>query len=257
MCELNTPLDRTRHFWPPGCEGAVSLSFDDAAPTHRDTAIPLLDKHGLKGTFYVPTASAGWLEHISFWREAAGGGHEIGNHSVRHPCSRNFDFIPSERAVENYTLEQYETELLEASSHIKAAIPEQQSMSYCYPCYHSWIGSGATRQSIVPVIARHFPAGRGGGERPNHPEDCELEYLWACDASDRSSQELIAYAEDAAKEGRWAVYCFHGVGGDHIAVDADAFEGLVEYLADQKGRIWTDTVVTVAQRVIETRKALR
>lgn len=246
-------LARARAFWPDGCEGAVSLTFDDAAPTHRETVIPLLDRYGLHGTFYVPVGRSGWLDHIPFWRNAAKNGHEIGNHSITHPCSRNFDFIPEGNAIENYTIERYEAEVVEASRRIHQAIPEQGPLSYCYPCYHSWIGSGATRQSIVPVIARHFPGGRGGGERPNHPERCELEYLWAWAVEGHTADQMIAYAEDAARQGRWAIFCFHGVGGDHLRVETAAFEGLVRHLVDNRHRFWTDTLVNVALRVREKR----
>ena len=256
MPDTKTQLMMARSFWPDDCVGAVSLSFDDAVPTQRENAIPLLDRYGLNGTFYVPTGSPGWLDHIPFWRDAAGRGHEVGNHSVVHPCSRNFDFITPDKAVEHYTLERYEKEVLQATKHIRDAIPEQGAISYCYPCYHSWIGSGATRNSIVPIIARHFKAARGGGECPNHPEYCELEYLWACEASEFSGERLIAYAEDAAAQGRWAVFCFHGVGGDHISVKLDAFETLLQHLSKQRQRLWTGTVVEVAIRILEKRVQL-
>lgn len=252
--EQQAALARARSFWPDGKEGVVSLTFDDAAPSHRDIVIPMLDRYGLHGTFYVPVGYEGWKEHIPYWRSAAQRGHEIGNHSILHPCSRNFDFITPERAVENYTLDQYEAEIVEASRIIREAIPEQARHSYCYPCYHSWVGSGATRQSVVPVIARHFPAARGGGERPNHPERCELEYLWAWALENHSAEQMIRYVEDAAAQGRWAVFCFHGVGGDHIRVEADAFEGLLRHLAEHRNRLWTDTLVNVALRVREIRK---
>ena len=253
MPDTEKQLTMARSFWPNDCEGAVSLSFDDASPTHREIAIPLLDRYGLHGTFYVPTGSPGWLDHIPFWRDAAGRGHEVGNHSVEHPCSQNFDFMPRKKAIEQYTLERYEAEVLQATKHIQDAIPEQGALSYCYPCYHSWIGSGATRESIVPIIARHFPAGRGSGERPNHPEYCELEYLWACEASGFSGEHLIGYVEDAAAQGRWAVFCFHGVGGDHISVNLDAFETLLQHLSEQRQRLWIGTVVEVAIRIIDKR----
>ncbi|MBT5871967.1 MAG: polysaccharide deacetylase family protein [Candidatus Latescibacteria bacterium] len=248
---------RARSFWPDKCEGAVSLSFDDAAPTHREIAIPLLDRYDLPGTFYVPTGGSGWLDHIPFWRNAAARGHEIGNHSVNHPCSRNFDFVSPGNDIESFSMDRYEAEVLEATANIRQAIPDQTVFSYCYPCYHSWIGSGATRESIVPVVARHFPAGRGGGERPNHPEHCELEYLWACDASGWTTEQLVSYAEEAVDQGRWSVFCFHGVGGDHISVDDKAFEGLLSHLAEQKDRIWTDTVVNVAISILKKRADLK
>ena len=249
-------LDRARSFWSEGCEGAVSLTFDDAAPSHRQIAIPLLNQYQLNGTFYVNVGGSGWLNHIPFWRAAAEQGHEIGNHSIHHPCSQNFDFVSPEYAVENYSVGQYEAEVVEASRRIGEAIPDQKALSYCYPCYHSWVGSGATRQSIVPVIARHFPAGRGGGERPNHPEKCELEYLWAWAVENVTGQAMIAYVEAAVQQGRWAVLCFHGVGGDHLRVEADEFEILLQHLAANRKRIWTETLVNVALRVRERRKGL-
>lgn len=253
MTSMDNELARLRSFWPEGCEGAVSLTFDDAARTHRETAIPLLDRYGLTGTFYVPTGSDGWLDHIPTWQAAAKRGHEIGNHSVCHPCSQNFAFIGPDRAIEGYTIERYETEVVEASRHIREAIPEQRAHSYCYPCYHSWVGSGATRQSIVPVIARHFPAGRGGGEAPNHPEKCELAYLWAWAVENVSGEAMVRYVETAAQQGRWAILCFHGVGGDHLSVTSEAFETLLRHLADHRVRIWTGTLVDVALRVIARR----
>jgi peptidoglycan/xylan/chitin deacetylase (PgdA/CDA1 family) len=39
--------------WPEGCEGAVSLTFDDGLRSQLETAIPLLDEHGLQTTFYL------------------------------------------------------------------------------------------------------------------------------------------------------------------------------------------------------------
>ena len=39
--------------WPEGKKMAISLTFDDARLSQIDKGIPLLDKHGVKGTFYV------------------------------------------------------------------------------------------------------------------------------------------------------------------------------------------------------------
>jgi peptidoglycan/xylan/chitin deacetylase (PgdA/CDA1 family) len=39
--------------WPGGCQGAVSLSFDDGHQTHLEKVVPILAEFGLLGTFYV------------------------------------------------------------------------------------------------------------------------------------------------------------------------------------------------------------
>ena len=36
-----------------GKKAAVTLAFDDASKDHLTSAVPLLEKYGFKGTFYV------------------------------------------------------------------------------------------------------------------------------------------------------------------------------------------------------------
>src|SRR5690606_14099967 len=39
--------------WPGGKRAAVSLSFDDAAVSQLDYVVPILNRYGVRGTFYV------------------------------------------------------------------------------------------------------------------------------------------------------------------------------------------------------------
>src|SRR5690606_18052320 len=73
--------------WPQGQRAAVSLSYDDTLPTQLDVAIPALDRHGLKGSFYLTLAAQPMRERLDAWRAAARNGHELGNHSLFHQCS--------------------------------------------------------------------------------------------------------------------------------------------------------------------------
>src|ERR671939_2070439 len=102
--------------WPRECRGAVSLTFDDGMRSQLETAIPLLDEHGLQATFYLNPPRDGdeatWREKLAPWRAAAGRGHEIGNHSLTHPCSQNFGFV--RRGLESMTLDEIERDVLEA-----------------------------------------------------------------------------------------------------------------------------------------------
>jgi len=50
----------------------------------------LLKKEGVKVTFFVASRS---LEvHLTGWKQAVAEGHEIGNHSLTHPCTGNYPF---------------------------------------------------------------------------------------------------------------------------------------------------------------------
>ncbi|WP_051300209.1 polysaccharide deacetylase family protein [Actinomadura rifamycini] len=64
----------------------VSLTFDDGARDQYDNARPVLDAHGMDGTFYVNSArvdASGYMTRAQLETLAAGG-HEIGGHTVSH-----------------------------------------------------------------------------------------------------------------------------------------------------------------------------
>ena len=245
--------------WPDGCAGAVSLTFDDGMRSQLETAMPMLDEHGLQATFYVNPRSTpradDWLERLAPWREAARAGHEIGNHSLSHPCSRAFRDVRDGHGLEDLTIEDIERDVLEAERRLRTAIPEQPDRTFCYPCYQSHVGAGPRQQSYVPVIARHFVAARGKGEVANHPLTCDLHYLWSWPVERMSGAALVGLAERAAGQGRWAILTFHGIHQGHLSVaDVDLRE-LCGFLARASERVWVASVVTVARRLATWRKA--
>ena len=83
--------------WPDGCQGAVSLTFDDGMQSQLDIAIPILKEHKLLGTFYINPRGDDWKVRLTPWREVALAGHEVGNHTINHICSRNFAGNPNAR----------------------------------------------------------------------------------------------------------------------------------------------------------------
>ena len=93
--------------WPNGKQAALSLSFDDARASQLDAALPLLDRANLKATFYINFNLA--KPRLKDWQTVAANGHEIGNHSVYHPCAGNFAW-GRHVALEDYTLEQMQRE---------------------------------------------------------------------------------------------------------------------------------------------------
>ena len=245
-------------FWSEGIEGAVSLTFDDALITQLDNAIPCLDDQGLKGTFYVnPGRRPSWEDELPRWQQACRNGHEIGNHTSQHPCSCNFGFRPDGYCLENLTLEDIAETIDEATGELDRLFPEQNGVrSFCYPCYQDYVGAGENRRSYVPLVARRFRAARGGGERANNPRKIDLSYIWSWAVKGNSADEMIAYIEEAVEQGFWGVICMHGVGGQHIATRTPDLQGVVRHLDRNRDRIWTDTLIDIADYVIRQREAL-
>ena len=248
-------MQTATNFWPENIQGAVSLTFDDNARSQLDNALPCLDDHNLKGTFYVnPGRKAIWQEDLPRWKQASQNGHELGNHTMDHPCSCNFGFSNEGYCLENLALSDIEDTIDRATEALNELFPEQQgNRSFCYPCYQTYVGRGENRQSYVPIVARRFKVGRGGGERPNNPSVIDLSYIWSFAVEGHSSADMIAYVENAVEGGLWGVICMHGVGGDHIAIETSAFRDVCAYLDQNRHRIWTDTVINIADYVIQRR----
>jgi peptidoglycan/xylan/chitin deacetylase (PgdA/CDA1 family) len=239
--------------WPNGCLGALSLTFDDGIQSQLDIAVPLLNKFGLHGTFYINPRGDDWLELLNPWQEVASAGHEIGNHTLSHACSSNFSIDPGARGIDTMSLKDIEVDILEAQRRLDEVFPGQKSRSFCYPCYEAFVGKGRTRQSYVPIVAKYFVAGRGRGEIANSPANCDLHYLWSWPVERSSGAQLVGLAEQAT-QGRWGIMTFHGIHQGHLPVADVDFQELLGFLARHKNRIWVATVAEVAQRILDRRK---
>lgn len=242
--------------WPQECRGAVSLTFDDAMQSQLDVALPILEQFGLRATFYVnPTPN--FLEQRTQWATAQAKGHELGNHTVSHPCSENFAFISQNgrRSLESFSIADIEDEILEAQRLLDAAIPGQGPVSFAYPCYQPFVGKGAARQSYVPVVARHCVAGRGRGETSNDPFLCDTAYLWSFPCERMTGAQMVGLVEDAIDLGRWTILTFHGIHEGHLAVSDRDFETLCRHLAAQATRVWVPTVAEGARLVQQVQQA--
>jgi len=241
--------------WPNECKGAISLTFDDGLESQLAEAVPMLDDHGLRGTFYLVPRGDRWERNLSRWQEAGRRGHEMGNHSLGHTCSLGFrDRDDGAPALENMTIADIETDILAAEERLRGAFPEQSARSFCYPCYMDYVGAGPTRQSYVPVVAKHFIAARGQGEFANHPATCDLHYLWSWPAQRLSAWTLCGMAESCAAQGRWGIFTFHGIGEGHLPIAAHDLDAFLEYLERNEDRLWVAPVNQVAQRIIEWRR---
>lgn len=249
-------MKKERSFqWPNGCRCAISLTFDDGYPSQLKTAVPLLNEYGLRGTFYLNPGGDDWKDRISPWRDVAQSGHEIGNHSLSHLCSCNFSGDPNCRGLENVSLEEIESDILEAQRRLETVIPGQNNWSFAYPCYQDFVGRGETRQSYVPIAARHFIAARGIGEpaSANSAAVCDLHYLWSWPVERMTGAGMIGLAERAAAQGRWGILTFHGINEGHLPISDIDLKELLVFLNNSREGIWTAPVVSVAEYILERR----
>jgi len=239
-------------FWSP-YQGAVSLTFDDGTQNQLDKAVPALDEAGLRGTFYLVPRGEDWRERLAPWRDAAAAGHEIGNHTLSHTCPNN---IGGRRGgLEDMTLDQVEADILGAQERLRELAPGQSAWSFAYPCYATHVGRGVGRQSYVPVVARHFVAGRVGGEYGfgNNPRVVDLPAAAGLAVERMSGFEMIGLVEELTARGQWVILVFHEIGGRRLTVGDDDYSMLLQHLARRREAIWTAPVAEVARRIVDQR----
>ena len=244
--------------WPETCEGAVSVSFDDGTDNQLQRAVPMLDDRDLRGTFYVPPKGDDFLTRYAPWREVAATGHEIGNHTLSHTCSRNFQrSIRPQVGLEAKTLADIEADIMEAERRLRELVPEHGPRTFCFPCYTTDVGEGASRRSYVPVVAKHFVAARAGGEYGffNHPYNVDLHHLMSTSGQQMTGPGLIGLVELAMARSQWCILTFHGIDTGGLGVCTAAFTMLLDHLVRHRQRIWTDSVVRVAQHCLDLRAA--
>ncbi len=157
-------------FWPGNFQGAISITFDDGLQSQLQFAFPALNKRGLRATFYLnprgceedASCQDSWQKGLEPWIAVQNMGHEIGNHTVMHPCSLNIhaDWLEGKNLLD-WDLARIENDILEAQRRIKTVFPGQTYTSFAYPCYESTVGKGEYRQSYVPIVAKNFIADPG------------------------------------------------------------------------------------------------
>jgi len=239
--------------WPQGKRAAVSLSFDDARASQLDAGVPILDAYGIKATFYVSLDPAG--KRIDDWKAVVAAGHEIGNHSMRHPCTGNFPWS-REKALEDYTPAQMAAELDQANSKIESLLGVHP-VTYAYPCGLKYVGRGEHTRSYVPLVAKRFLAGRGWrDEGANDPAFCDPAQLMTIELDGLTFEQLKAFVDETAKNGFWLVLCGHDIGpGGRQTTRVDTLRAFCEYARDPANGLWVDTVANVARYVRDQRAA--
>jgi peptidoglycan/xylan/chitin deacetylase (PgdA/CDA1 family) len=249
--------------WPNGTKGAVTLSYDDVFPSHYKLVAPLLHSNGLHGTFYIVVNSERFRNNVDVWREVAAMGHELGNHSLHHPCYRytpdQHPWLREEFNLANYTPARWLGEMGVASFALEL-VDGRAERTFGYNCCDGYIGSGTNRVLLEELVPRLFPGARGMiNHAPIDPRAPNYPNLGCRGADNTPFKELRKLIEAAVEEGKWIFFMFHDVGEDARPLKTDKREHarLVEYLAANTNRIWTAPAIEVVSYLRDQETGVR
>jgi len=226
---------------PPPTGTTVSLTFDDGQSSHINT-LPILQAHGMHGTFYLNSALVGqagtYYMNWSQVAQIAAAGNEIGGHTLDHPD------------LTTLTTAQATSEVCDDRANLIAH--GYTPMSFAYP----YANSNATIEQIVQQCG--YSSARTVGGTTTHetipPAD---PYYVRTNEPAASSTGLAGLKQDVLDAensgGGWAVIVFHGVcdnactGGSEVTT-AD-FSAFLDWL---QARQTSGTVVRTVGDVMGT-----
>ncbi len=239
--------------WPDGQRAAVSLSYDDAIDSQLDNAVPALDKAGIKATFYLTLSSESLRKRLPEWRALAAHGHELGNHTLFHPCSASLagrEWVTPDNDLDHIRASQWAAEVRVGNTMLQA-IDGRTERTFTLPCGDF----KATGEPLLPLIADQFVAIKAGdgGVVPD---------MWTLDVhqvgvtapAGVTGAWLIAQVEAAGARGTMINFTFHGIGGDYLTVSNQAHAELLAYLAGHRDRYWTAPFIEI-MRYVKQRQA--
>lgn len=215
-------IARFRH----DCRGAYSLTFDDGLASHVTTAIPILDRHALKATFFLFTDNVGQEppQNWAAWRAAAEAGHEIGSHSQSH---LNLT-ITEDRSV-------LQAEIA-GSAQIIAEMTGVRPLSFAYPY-------SAANDFVKRLVLDAYLFDRS---------DCRV---WGGD--DFTAEMGKEHVQRAIARREWEYVMLHGVGEETWGkLDPAVLDALAAFLAAKTDDVWTATYAEVST-YIRKRNAVR
>lgn len=250
--------------WQGGAESAFALTFDDGFKAHYDYAYPMLEKYGIRGTFYVnsgklvrkgqkPLERYGFEEEFC---EMSAAGHEIGSHSLTHPNLTAID------------METLRKELGQDKENIER-FTGRKCLTHAYPyCLHN--------ETVDKAMTSYYIAGRAGGNVANDvPSDPDGWYstnsellTWKYPRS--LENEKASFMEMKSKidglDGRFGVVCIHetlpfnllSTSNTYEVATTEWLEDMCAYLSElrSKGKMWPAPLADIV-RYAEERRNLR
>ena len=248
-------LDPSGFPWPNGAEMALSLTFDDGRPSQVTHAIPLLDSFDVKATFYSQPENL--RNELAGWRRAVAVGHEIGNHTVGHPCTGNFAWVRYDGVVlESYDVERMRAEIVQANDEIEEMLGVRP-VSFAYPCGQTYVGRGRDTRSYVPLVAELFQTGRRWlDETSNAPDHFDTAQVMAMRMDGEDFAAVQRMVERARHSGNWLVLAGHGVGDNpRWGTQLDMLKDLLAYAQNPDNRVWIAPVNEVATFIADQQAA--
>lgn len=230
-----------------GKKCAVVLTYDDAINQHLDNAIPVLDSLGFKATFYITAFSTSMQTRMNDWKKLAVNGHELGNHTLYHPCNGGpgRGWVKPEYDMTKYTVQRMIDETRMTNVFLKA-LDGKTKRTFAFTCGDMKIGDS----SFFNAMKGDFIAARAVRNQMHTINEIDLYNVDCYVVNGETGAQMIEWAKKAVETNSLLVILFHGVGGGNgLDVSLPAHREFLIWLKQNQKDIWVAPMLEVAEYI--------
>jgi peptidoglycan-N-acetylglucosamine deacetylase len=230
-----------------GKKCAVVLTYDDAIDQHLDNAIPVLDSLGLKATFYLTAFSASMQTRLNDWKKLAVNGHELGNHTLYHPCigGKGREWVRPEYDMNNYTVQRMVDETRMTNLFLQA-LDGKTKRTFAFTCGDMKIGDS----SFINAMKNDFVAARAVRIQMDKLNEVDLYNVDCYLVNGENAKQMIEWVKKAVETNSLLVILYHGVGGGNaLNVSIPAHREFLHYLKKYEKDIWVAPMLEAAEYI--------
>ena len=230
-----------------GKKCAVVITYDDATDQHLDNAIPVLDSLGLKATFYITAFSSSMQSRMNDWKHIAVKGHELGNHTLFHPCfgGPNRAWVKSEYDLRNYTVQRMVDEAKMTNLFLQS-LDGKKRRTFAFTCGDMKIGDTLFMDSMK----QDFVAARAVRNEMHRINEIDLYNIDCYVVNGESGAQLTDWVKKAMETHSLLVILFHGVGGGNaLNVSLEAHREFLQFLKLNEKEIMIAPMIIVSDHI--------
>jgi peptidoglycan-N-acetylglucosamine deacetylase len=230
-----------------GKKCAVVITYDDAINQHLDNAIPVLDSLGLKATFYLTAFSASVQTRLNDWKKLAVNGHELGNHTLYHPCigGKGREWVKPDYDMNNYSVQRMLDETRMTNLFLQA-LDGKKKRTFAFTCGDMKIGDS----SFINAMKNDFTAARAVRNEMHKINEVDLYNVDCYMVNGETGAQMIEWVKKAVETNSLLVILFHGVGGGNaLNVSLPAHREFLQYLKQNEKDIWVTPMIDAAEHI--------
>ncbi|MCA1491271.1 polysaccharide deacetylase family protein [Ensifer sp. NBAIM29] len=203
----------------------VSFTFDDVPDSALNEGASILERHGVRGTFYIAGGLAGKIEpdRTLITREGCGEilarGHEIGCHTYAHRRIRD--------------IRRLDDDLDRNAHYLKSVGVPEPARNFAFPYNAAWPPARA-------VMRRRYRTCRGAGEAINRGVvDPLMIKAVEIRQPEQHARDLTRWIDDIADRPGWLVFFTHDIAPRPTPYGCrpETFEHLVRYAVGKGCRV--------------------